>query len=147
MPRGHRRNLEFDDPAPPESPPITIEEATRRKLWGIFRVRKGTYVCSKPGVTPIGYEWVAWAVDEEAALRACVQRGRDDRFPKADRDQPRQLWRPPFAYDPQRPTFSCGHPRVVKNAYVSLDREECRTCRRERSRRWERKGRSHASQS
>lgn len=84
MPSGHRRS-EFDEPEPEQPSPITPEEAYRRHLWGVFRIHKASYLCAKPGVTPVGCEWVAWAVDEESALRACVERGRDERYPASPR--------------------------------------------------------------
>lgn len=150
MPQGHPRSEE--EPAQP----ITAEEAKRRGLWGVFRARKGSYVCSRPGIAPPGYVWVAWAVDEESALRACVERGRDDRFPsmqaRADRaDFGRRKIRGPRPHPPlpkhpvDKSLFACGHPRTHENSYVYGARNPiCLTCRRKRSREAYKGGRDSA---
>jgi hypothetical protein len=143
VPRSARRRA-HEEPASSQSPPITIEEAKRRRLWGVYRLRKGIYVSATPGLLPAS-KWVAWAVDAKAADRACVERGRDERlygqYQEAERIMKAIFRRPakprpprlPRSTDPER--FSCGHPRTPKNSYVYKSRgATCLKCRRARSR-------------
>jgi len=140
VPRGHRRSS-HDGPAPSDSPAITIEEAQRRGLWPIYRLRKGAYTFVRPGQALKRLKLVTWAVDKEAAKRTCVQLGRDDRSPGfisrneipgfARRRRPR----PPLPDKPvDRSVFPCGCERTPENTYVYRGRGPgCLRCRRARS--------------
>lgn len=137
------RRTEIDASAPSQSPPITIEEAQRRGLYGIYRVRRGLYASIRVGREPFRTAFVAYAVDREAAGRACVERGRDERHPGLMRlavapktrgpARAKKQPSPPEQTDPTK--FNCGHGRTPENSYVFRDRKpECRDCRRRRSR-------------
>jgi len=78
VPRGRPKTPEYTDP------PITLEEAKKRRFWAIFRVARGRYTCAPAGESCPG-KWCGWAADKPSAMNACAQRQREDLHPEGGR--------------------------------------------------------------